>query len=137
MLLNEQQKNTITSEVKFSYTKSSGPGGQHVNKTNSKVIVQWAYLLSEALTPEQKDLLTYGLSTKFPNEQIQLTCEQERSQFKNKAIVLKKLFLLINQYLYQSPKRKVSKPSRKAKEKRLITKKIHALKKQYRKKDWD
>lgn len=125
----------IIKELRFKAVRSSGAGGQHVNKVASKVILEFDIANSQALDENQKELLYNNLSTRITKEKVLiLTSEESRSQHKNKALVVKRLHELLKNGLKQSKPRKATKPTKSAVKKRLHTKKKLAEKKASRKK---
>ncbi len=124
----------VLTELKFKAVRSSGPGGQHVNKTATKIEVSLAITNSLAFSEEEKEILFRKLKTKISSEGIlQLSCGETRSQHRNKAIVIDRLIELLAEILKKPKPRKKTKPSRRAIEKRMSTKKNKALKKINRK----
>ncbi|MBT0606891.1 alternative ribosome rescue aminoacyl-tRNA hydrolase ArfB [Aequorivita echinoideorum] len=124
----------LLSELSFKAIRSSGPGGQHVNKTASKVEVSFNLEISEALSDVEKERLRNKIPTKISSEgTILLQCGETRSQHKNKAIVIERLIELLQQNIKVAKPRKKTKPSKSAIEKRLKSKKENALKKSSRK----
>ena len=86
----------IISELKYKAVRSSGAGGQNVNKVSSKVVLMFDLKNSKALTEEEKSLLETKLSSRLTVEQILiLNCDEDRSQLKNKAIVTKRFLDII------------------------------------------
>lgn len=125
---------TLISELNFKAVRSSGPGGQHVNKTASKVEVSFNLETSEALSEIEKERLRNKIPTKISSEGIiALQCGETRSQHKNKAIVIERLIELLQQNLKVAKPRKKTKPSKSVIERRLKSKKENALKKASRK----
>lgn len=123
----------LISELAFKAVRSSGPGGQHVNKTASKVEVSFNLESSEALSEMEKDRLRSKISSKITSEGIiMLQCGETRSQHRNKAIVIERLVELLQKNLKVAKPRKKTKPSKGAIERRLQSKKEKALKKQSR-----
>ena len=121
------EKETILSELQYKAVRSSGAGGQNVNKVSSKVILFFELLNSKGLTDEEKEWLHNKLSKKLNQENILLlTCEEDRSQLKNKEIVTKKLFELLEKTLLKPKTRKETKIPKSVKEKRLKEKKTNA-----------
>lgn len=111
-------------ELKMEFARSSGPGGQNVNKTSSKVQLRWNILFSRALTPEQKWRLQNNLQTKLTKEgEILVSAEDERSQYANRAKALKRLNEMVNKALVVPKKRRPTRPTKAAKIKRLESKK--------------
>jgi len=124
----------LISELSFKAIRSSGPGGQHVNKTASKVEVSFSLENSEALSEIEKERIRTKLSTKISSEGIiVLQCGETRSQHRNKAIVIERLVELLQKNLKVAKPRKKTKPSKGAIERRLKSKKENALKKSSRK----
>lgn len=124
----------LISELTFKAIRSSGPGGQHVNKTASKVEVSFSLENSEALSEIEKERLRTKLSTKISSEGIiMLQCGETRSQHRNKAIVIERLVELLQKNLKVAKPRKKTKPSKGAIERRLKSKKENAFKKSNRK----
>jgi ribosome-associated protein len=124
----------LISELSFKAIRSSGPGGQHVNKTASKVEVSFNLETSEALSETEKERIHNKLSTKISSEGIiTLQCGKTRSQHRNKAIVIERLVELLQKNLKVAKPRKKTKPSKGAIERRLKSKKENALKKSNRK----
>ena len=126
--------NVVLTELKFKAVRSSGPGGQHVNKTATKIEISLGISDSLAFSEEEKETLLRKLKTKISSEGIlQLSCGETRSQHRNKAIIIDRLIELLTKSLKKQKPRKKTKPSKRAVEKRLNTKKNKALKKINRK----
>lgn len=124
----------IIRELNFNAMRSSGPGGQHVNKTASKVEVSFNPKDSEGLSEREKTRVQDKLAKRITQDgNIVLQCGETRSQHRNKAIVIERLLHIIKQSLTVAKKRKKTKPSRSAIEKRIKAKKKNALKKSNRK----
>jgi len=128
-------RNQILKELKFKTTRSSGPGGQHVNKVSSKVTALFEITSSNAFTTEEKERLLKKLQSRISNDFVlALQCEESRSQHKNKEIVIKKMIEILKKALIVPKKRKPTKPSKASIQKRLDSKKKTAQKKSLRKK---
>lgn len=128
-------KEVLLSELKFKAVRSSGAGGQNVNKVSSKVVLNFDLLNSSGLTQEEKELLQVKIATKLTQESVLIIAsEEDRSQLKNKEIAVKKFLKVIESGLKVAKVRKETKVSKAAKEKRLSTKKVIGLLKQNRKK---
>ncbi len=111
-------------EIEFSVTRSQGPGGQHVNRTNSCVQLRFSILESSCLNDEQKQKLLFRLKHRLAQDEfILIRVESERDQKSNKDKSVKMLNELINQYLIEPKKRKATKPTKSSQRKRLDTKK--------------
>lgn len=125
----------LINELVFKAVRSSGPGGQNVNKVASKVVLSFDLIRSNAFSEEEKTLLRTQLSSKLTNEeQLLLTCDEDRSQIKNKEIIIKRFLALITKALVVPKTRKPTKIPRSVIEKRLKTKANNAWIKQNRKK---
>lgn len=126
-------------ELHVKVCRSSGPGGQHVNTSNTKVQLLWFPLSSVALSDEQKELVCTRLARRISHEGI-LTCsaEQHRSQHKNLELARQRLAELIRNALFVQKARKATKPSRAQRAKRLKAKKERGeIKAQRQQKSWD
>lgn len=122
-------------EVVWKAVKSSGPGGQHVNKTASKVILQYDIPNSSALTDDEKTLLLKKLSSRLTTEGVLIIeSSSSRSQHKNRELGLERLQEVIQDGLKKPKPRKKTKPSKASKLKRLREKKVQAEKKSNRQK---
>lgn len=128
------QIDTILKELQFKAVRSGGPGGQHVNKTSSKVEVILDLYASEGFTTAEKKLLISKLATRISaNGLLTLHCSDNRSQHRNKKIGIERMIELLQKNLVVPKPRKKSKPSKSAIKKRLQSKKKQALKKGSRK----
>ena len=121
------------SELEFSFARSSGPGGQNVNKVNSKAILRWNVLDSSILTQEQRDRIFMKLSNRLTKEgDLLVSCDDERDQTKNKKLAQKRLQDLVDKALFVFKKRKKTKISKSVKMKNKESKKRHSDKKRSR-----
>ncbi len=124
----------LISELSFKAVRSSGSGGQHVNKVSSKIELQFNVLASQILTDDQKELLLRNLKARLTKDYVLiLQCGESRSQHKNKTIVVNRFLELIKKGLKVPKKRIKTKVPRLVKLKRLSSKKQQAEKKQHRK----
>lgn len=115
---------TILDAVEFSVTRSSGAGGQHVNKTNSAVIAS-LNLLQLKISDDQKSLIFKNLAYRIVQGQfLVVRCEEQRDQKSNKDKAIKNLSLLLEKSLFIPKKRIKTKPSKSAVRKRLASKTI-------------
>ena len=134
-MLSEIRKKKLLQELKFVASKSSGPGGQHVNKVNTKIELRFNVKDSEILTKDEKDIILSKLANKLTsNYDLIITVQTTRSQLKNRKEAIQKFIALIEQNLLPTKKRKVTKPSLASLKKRIKTKKQLSLKKNLRKK---
>lgn len=126
---------TIVSELTFRTSRSSGAGGQHVNKTETKVEVLFDVQSSAGLTEAEKLLVFEKLAARINDEGIlSVTSQKERSQLANKGHTLERLKHLIEKALVPKVKRIKTKPSKQSVEERLQEKKAQSEKKALRKK---
>ncbi|MBC3540744.1 alternative ribosome rescue aminoacyl-tRNA hydrolase ArfB [Rufibacter sediminis] len=120
----------LTSELTFQTSRSSGPGGQNVNKVASRVEVWFSIANSALLTQEQKDLLLEKLTPRLNKEGfLHLASQEDRSQLANKELVVAKLYEVLEQALHRPKPRKKTRPSKAAVQKRLLSKQKHGQKK--------
>ena len=117
-------KEKIISELQFKAVRSSGAGGQNVNKVASKVVLSFDLNSSQALSETEKALLVVKLASRLTNEQVLiLNCEEDRSQLKNKAIVIKRFLAIIAAGLVIPKTRKPTKIPKSVVKKRIKDKK--------------
>jgi ribosome-associated protein len=125
----------LSPEIQYSFSRSSGPGGQNVNKVNTRVELRFHVNNSLLLNSNQKVKISTKLDNRINNEgEIVLTSDETRSQSKNKEIVTQKFYDLLEKALKKEKPRIATRPSRQSKEKRLKEKKLKAEKKESRKK---
>jgi ribosome-associated protein len=124
----------LINEFVFKAIRSSGPGGQHVNKTSSKIVVSFQLQNSNGLEENEKERLLKKLVTKISSDgYLKLSCSETRSQHQNKVIVIDRMLKLLQLNLKIKTPRKKTKPSRSSIEKRIQTKKKNTFKKLNRK----
>ena len=132
---NTLQSEDLLHELTFTTSRSSGPGGQNVNKVNSKVTLKWDVARSFILKPEQREMIFKKLAPRITTEGIlMITSQEKRSQFENKEAALLKLDQLLIKAFRIAKVRKATKPTKAAKQKRIKRKKHHSEKKQWRQK---
>lgn len=126
---------TILHECQFKAVRSSGSGGQHVNKVSSKVELQFNVAQSEGLSDLEKTRIQQKLASKLTQEHVLiLQAGATRSQHRNKQLVISRFLTLVKEALKVPKKRKATKPTRASVTKRLETKQKNAVKKQLRQK---
>lgn len=120
-------------ELDVRVSRSSGAGGQHVNKTSSRVEIFWNIPASRALTEEQRARLLDKLSSRVTTDgSIRVVASDLRSQSRNRDLAEQRLADLVRRALIVPRKRKPTKPTHAAKEARLDSKKKHSNKKRER-----
>ncbi|WP_353777439.1 alternative ribosome rescue aminoacyl-tRNA hydrolase ArfB [Winogradskyella sp. 3972H.M.0a.05] len=125
----------LISELKFKAIRSSGKGGQHVNKVSSKVELSFNLNTSKVFSDEEKQRLLQSLQNRFANEGVLiLQCDESRSQHQNKTIVIQRFLKLIEEGLVVKKPRKATKIPKAVIEKRLKSKRLKSDKKASRKK---
>ena len=118
------EKEKIISELSFKAVRSSGAGGQNVNKVSSKVVLTFDLKKSQALTEAEKLLLETKLSSRLTTDLVLiLNCDEDRSQLKNKEIVIKRFLEIIKNGLIVPKVRKVTKIPKSVIRKRIKDKK--------------
>ena len=121
-------------ELSFKTSRSSGSGGQNVNKVETSVTVLWKVEDSAVFTESKKERILLKLKNKINAEGIlQTTVSESRTQLQNKKIAIEKIQELVNKSLIVPKKRIATKPSRAKVEKRLESKKKLSEKKENRK----
>lgn len=124
-------------EFHWSFARSSGPGGQNVNKTNTCAILEWNLQESQSLTEQQKKLALEKLDNQLTNAgYLQIRSQVHRSQDSNQDDCIKKLYELLQKSISRPKKRISTKPSRSSIKRRLSNKTKHAEKKSQRGKKW-
>lgn len=129
------EEDALLKELSFKAVRSSGSGGQHVNKVASKVELSFNLNTSEVFDDPQKSIIQEKLHNRLTKEGVLiLQCGESRSQHKNKEIVIKRFLELIKSALVEEKKRVPTKIPRAVIRKRLKNKKYRSEKKKNRKK---
>lgn len=129
-------KDSLRNNTKLQFSLSGGAGGQNVNKLNTKVHASVPLEKLEGLTSEEMQLLKVKLASRINNSsELFVSVKEERTQERNREIAFLRLEALITGAAKIQKKRKKTKPSKSAVEKRLSLKKIASLKKQNRSKN--
>ncbi len=124
----------FTTELTYKTSRSSGAGGQNVNKVETSVTVMWKVEESQFFNEEEKKVIQSKLKNRINQEgTLQLTVSESRTQLKNKKAATEKILEIVNKSLIKPKPRKATKPSRSKIEKRIKQKKEHSEKKENRK----
>lgn len=124
-------------EFQWSFIRSSGPGGQNVNKTNTCAVLDWDLFNSSSLNSRQKELALEKLRPQLTKAGcVQIRSQTHRSQDMNQEDCVKKLYALLLKSISRPKKRVATKPTRSSVERRLKSKGKHAEKKNMRSKSW-
>ena len=122
-------------ELDVRVSRSSGAGGQHVNKTSSRVEIFWNVLTSRALDEEQRNRLREKLASRLTSDgNVRVVASDMRSQSRNRELAEERLAELVRRALIIPRKRRATKPTKASKEARLESKKRHSTKKAERSK---
>jgi Protein chain release factor B len=133
MIQRRAQFQIPSDELSARTTRSSGAGGQHVNKTASRVQLSWNVAQSAALNDDQRARLTSKLASRLTGDgTLTVNVSDTRSQHRNREIAEQRINEVVRQALIVPKKRKATRPTKAAKETRLKEKKIHSLKKRRR-----
>lgn len=130
----------FSGEIIFKASRSSGKGGQNVNKVSTKVELSFDVAHSFILSSEEKSKLLSKLPNRITNDGLlRIVSQTERSQFQNKQIAVRRFYDLLEKCFQPEKKRVATQPSRSSKLQRLKTKKIKSEKKILRRKkmDWE
>ncbi len=124
----------IMTELRYKFSRSSGPGGQSVNKLSTQVELLFDVVGSVVLSEDQKIVILEKLKNRITNDGfLTIKCDETRSQLKNKGIVLNRFLKLIEDALKPVKERKPTSRSKASVEKRLRNKKVQSNKKKDRK----
>lgn len=123
------------SELEVSYVRSSGPGGQNVNKVNSKCVVRWNVIQAHSIQDSVRARFLERFSSRLTkNGDLIISSDRFRDQKRNFEDCIQKLNEMLGSVLYPPKARKKTKVSRGAKRKRVESKRLHSAKKEMRKK---
>ncbi|MBN2523412.1 MAG: aminoacyl-tRNA hydrolase [Bacteroidales bacterium] len=135
MIKNNFIQRDFSREFIFTYSRSSGPGGQNINKVNTRVELRFNVPDSTLLTENEKSLILSKLKSSLTVKgELIISSQTERSQLRNKEETIRKFNFLIREALKPLNIRKPTKPTRLSKMKNREKKILHSLKKQLRRK---
>ncbi len=124
----------FSKEFVFRTSRSSGPGGQHVNKVNTKVELRFSVTNSNLLSEKEKQILIEKMNTKLTAEgELIIVSQEDRSQIANKQNCIDKFYTILTKALTPAKKRVASQPTLASRKRRLEGKKLQSKKKDLRK----
>ncbi|MGZ3795716.1 MAG: alternative ribosome rescue aminoacyl-tRNA hydrolase ArfB [Pseudobdellovibrionaceae bacterium] len=127
----------ISREASFEFTRSRGAGGQHVNRTESAVILRWNLLGTQAFSDSVKERIINKLSSQLTNEgELLIRAETHRDQDSNRKEAIRKFEEILDKALFVPKKRIKTKPTRSSQRKRLDSKKKDSQTKRMRSEKW-
>ncbi|QQL48462.1 alternative ribosome rescue aminoacyl-tRNA hydrolase ArfB [Mucilaginibacter ginkgonis] len=131
-------KQQLSAETTFCASRSSGKGGQNVNKVSSRVELIFDVNASDLFSDQEKQLLLSKLVSKLNKDgAVHVVCDEERSQYLNREKALEKLYQIIIKAFEKPKPRKPTKISKAAKAKRTEQKQLQSVKKNSRRKNFD
>jgi len=111
-------------ELQWRFSRSSGPGGQGVNTTDSRAQLRWDAAASSALTEEQRSRLLHRLAGRLVNGALQISASEQRSQLQNRDAAERRLVEIVAAALAPPPRtRRATRPTRGSQERRIAGKK--------------
>ncbi|MDO9264428.1 MAG: alternative ribosome rescue aminoacyl-tRNA hydrolase ArfB [Desulfosalsimonadaceae bacterium] len=120
-------------ELTFTASRSAGPGGQNVNKVNTRITLWFNVMACPGLSPEQKERVLARLPTRVSKDGIlRVVSQGSRSQLANREAAIERFISLLQDVLTDLPPRKKTKASRQAKARRMDEKKQQGIKKKQR-----
>jgi len=130
------KKRSLESELQFSASRSTGAGGQNVNKVNTKVELRFSVISTLILSDEEKELIINKLKNRLNKDgELVLVSQEARSQLENKLAVTEKFYRLLASALTLPLPRKETRPTKASKIKRLESKKFRSTVKKFRRSD--
>lgn len=120
-------------ELGWRFSRSSGPGGQHVNTSDSRVELSWSVIDSKVLSEGQRERLLMRLRGRLVGGAVTVTASEQRSQLRNREVALRKLAELVSAGLApDGPRRRATKPTKGSNRRRLAAKERRSTTKQHR-----
>ena len=114
-------------ELVFTASRSGGPGGQHANKTSSRVTLHWSVKTTSALTEQQRWRVKKNLASRLTQDGVlQLHVEDSRSQHRNRELARERLVDVLKKALFVPKKRRATKPTKASKRRRVDAKKARS-----------
>lgn len=121
------------SELRWRFSRSSGPGGQHVNTSDSRVQLSWSVADSTALTEAQRSIASDRLAGRLVGGVLTVTASEQRSQLRNRELAAGRLAQLVAAALApDGPRRRATRATRGSQRRRLAAKQQRSMTKQQR-----
>lgn len=137
IIINEQVS-IPAAELQFRFSTSSGPGGQHVNRSATRVTLLFDVAQSPSLDEAARARLLQKLAPRLDKDGIlHIDVQESRSQYRNRETAVLRFQLILANALKRPKKRRKTKPTQAAIEKRLAAKKQHGQRKQDRRQNWE
>ena len=139
LIVNEELRIPLR-EIVFRYVRSSGPGGQNVNKVASKAMLRWSTTASPSLPDDVRRRFAARFASRLTNAgDLVLSCDSHRDRERNRDECLERLRAMVASVATAPKPRKKTRPSRSAKERRLLAKRVQSDRKLGRKlgRSWD
>ena len=125
------------SEIDFRFSPSRGPGGQHVNRAHTRATLLFDVAKARSLDEPTREKLLQTLAARLDSHGVlQVSAQDTRSQNQNRELAIARFIAIVSEALEEQPERVATKPSTKAKQKRLDEKKKQSKRKQERRQDW-
>jgi ribosome-associated protein len=138
MIIINEQVRIPAAELQFRFSTSSGPGGQHANRSATRVTLLFDVAQSPSLDESTRAHLLQKLASRLDKEGVlHIDVQESRSQYRNRETAVLRFQLIMANALTKPKKRRKTKPNRAAVERRLTKKKQRSQRKQERRQRWD
>ncbi|MEI6874274.1 MAG: alternative ribosome rescue aminoacyl-tRNA hydrolase ArfB [Spirochaetota bacterium] len=137
MIDRESLRTAVEAATSFDFARSGGPGGQNVNKVNSRVYLRIDLATLKGITEADRSWLLAKLESRLIDGVLQITVQDERSQLLNKEIAIERALTIIVEGLHRPKVRRKTKPTKASKERRLTAKKSTSIHKANRSRPLD